>query len=59
MWVKGKATGKGKFTHIDGDTYYGEWKDDKAHGYGVYIHYKTGSKYEGYWENDMQHGSGV
>ncbi len=59
MWAKGKASGKGKFTHVDGDIYDGEWKDDKANGYGVYIHAKTGARYEGYWENDMQHGSGV
>jgi hypothetical protein len=49
MWAKGKAAGKGKFTHITGDTYEGEWKDDKAHGYGVCIHAKSGARYEGYW----------
>lgn len=36
----------GKFTHVDGDVYDGEWKDDKACGYGTYKHY-NGAKYEG------------
>jgi hypothetical protein len=54
MWVNGKATGEGKFTHVNGDTYKGEWCDDKAHGYGVYIHQRTGARYEGYWEKDVK-----
>ena len=41
----------------DGDVYEGEWKDDKANGFGIY-YYSNGNKYEGYWENDCQHGYG-
>jgi hypothetical protein len=28
------------------------WEDDKANGYGVYVHV-NGAKYEGYWRNDL------
>ena len=31
--------------------YKGEWKDDKAHGRGVYTHV-DGSRYEGEWLED-------
>lgn len=36
----------------------GEWKDDKANGFGVYVHI-NGAKYEGYWKDDLQDGYGV
>lgn len=49
---------QGKLIHADGDIYEGEWKDDKANGFGVYIHV-NGAKYEGEWLNDKQHGQGV
>lgn len=39
--------------HFDGEAYHGEWRDDKAHGYGVY-YYKDGSTYEGQWADDHQ-----
>ncbi len=29
----------------------GNWENDKANGYGVYIH-ANGSKYEGEWKDD-------
>jgi len=32
--------------------YEGEWQEDKANGYGVYVHV-NGAKYEGYWKNDL------
>jgi hypothetical protein len=32
--------------------YEGEWVDDKANGYGVYVHV-NGAKYEGNWKNDL------
>lgn len=44
QWVNNRATGKGKFIHVDGDIYTGEWKDDKANGYGVYTH-NNGARY--------------
>ena len=36
----------------------GEWEDDKANGYGIYIHV-NGAQYEGYWKNDLQDGQGM
>lgn len=30
----------------------GEWEDDKANGYGFYVHV-NGAKYDGYWKNDL------
>ncbi len=30
----------------------GEWKNDKANGYGVYRH-ANGAVYEGHWKEDM------
>ena len=37
------------------DVYEGEWRDDKANGYGVYVHV-NGARYEGHWKNDLQDG---
>jgi hypothetical protein len=37
--------------------YIGNWENDKANGYGVYLH-SNGSKYEGDWKDDKQHGKG-
>ena len=36
----------------------GNWENDKANGYGIYIH-ANGSKYEGEWRDDKQHGYGA
>lgn len=36
---------------MDGDSYIGEWADDRANGYGVYRQ-SNGAVYEGYWRND-------
>ena len=36
----------------------GSWADDKANGYGVYIHV-NGAKYEGQWKDDLQEGYGI
>ncbi|CAJ1369208.1 unnamed protein product [Effrenium voratum] len=56
----------------DGARYEGQWKGDKAHGWGRFVHadgdvYEGewaadtahGSKYEGQWEYDRQHGQGI
>lgn len=42
-------------THSNGDIYDGIWKDDKAHGFGIFLD-GTNAKYEGFWENDLQSG---
>jgi len=41
-----RACGNGKFIYADGDTYEGNWYNDKANGFGVYKHL-NGAKYEG------------
>jgi len=48
--------GQGKFTYPNGDTYDGQWIDNKASGQGTF---KTrGSLYSGSWECDLKHGQG-
>lgn len=42
---------------INGDSYEGEYMNDKKNGKGIYI-WKNGSKYEGNFENDYRHGYG-
>lgn len=44
--------GRGKFTHVDGDIYDGDWKDGVAEGFGIF-YYKNNGKYEGEWLNDV------
>lgn len=39
-------------THANGDIYEGEWKNDKANGYGVFIDCNN-SRYEGSWLEDF------
>ena len=46
------AHGDGKFFHVDGDVYDGQWKHDKANGIGTYIH-GNGARYEGEWKDDL------
>ncbi len=43
--------------HADGDCYEGEWREDKAHGKGKYLH-ANNAYYEGDWSYDKQHGIG-
>lgn len=40
----GRAQGKGKFKHVKGEVFEGEWRYDKAQGYGIYLH-TNGAKY--------------
>ena len=35
----------------------GQWKDDKAHGKGKFVH-TDGDVYEGEWQNNRKHGKG-
>lgn len=45
------SEGKGRLIHADGDVYIGNWKKDKANGFGVYLHIDN-AKYEGEWLDD-------
>lgn len=66
----GKRCGKGSMIYLNGNDnlcswddngkngiYYGEWHNDKKHGYGTFIN--NGEKYIGYWDNDKKHGEGI
>lgn len=37
--------------------YKGQWKDNRANGYGQYFHLE-GAEYTGFWLNDRQNGRG-
>jgi hypothetical protein len=43
--------GYGSITYAKGDKYEGNFKNEKRHGYGIYI-YKDGSKDEGIWHKN-------
>lgn len=43
-------------TYKNGDSYSGQWKSDKRHGYGVYKFEKLGQVAEGYYENNKEIG---
>ena len=47
-FVDGLKEGTGKYVWKS-NIYYGEWKNDKQNGYGIY--YKDGKKIKGLWEN--------
>ena len=52
LWLENKASGNGRFEHINGDVYDGDWLDDKANGYGIYKH-ANGALYEGNWKDNL------
>lgn len=41
-----KAEGTGTYGHYKGSKYYGNWKEDKQHGFGTEI-WPDGAKFEG------------
>ncbi len=49
---------KKKVSEPDGSTYEGDFKDNKRHGYGLWIR-PDGTKYAGMWENNKPHGEGT
>ena len=56
--VNGLAMGKGTCYFINGDSYEGDWKNNKEEGKGIY-RYKSGDIYEGDFKNDIRHGKGI
>ena len=48
----------GTQTFDNGDSYTGQFKDDKKHGKGI-LTSLNGRTYDGCWENDIPHGPGV
>lgn len=53
-----QKNGRGKMIYNNGDTYDGEWINNKKHGRGIMI-YKNMDTYDGSWENDMMDGYGT
>ena len=50
-------SGQGTFDWPDGRHYFGEYKNDKKHGFGEFS-WSNGRKYVGEWMNGKFHGSG-
>ena len=48
----------GSHTFPNGNTYVGEWQNNKYNGQGTFI-FKSGEKYEGEFKNDKRHGQGT
>ncbi|MFO0000445.1 MAG: phosphatidylinositol-4-phosphate 5-kinase, partial [bacterium] len=44
--IDGRRSNKGIYFYKNGDTYIGDWRDDKFHGHGYYI-FAKGERYEG------------
>ena len=55
---KDKKCGKGKIWFESGDTYEGEFNDNKFNGYGHYIWAKNKQEYKGNYINGKYHGEG-
>jgi len=51
-------TGQGTYTHSDGSSYEGEWKDGKQDGQGTYT-WSDGKKYVGEWKEGYKTGKGI
>lgn len=58
MYVDGVKQGLGKMVFPNGDTYHGEWKQDKIHSDGSYM-YANGDIFSGKFENGIRVGKGT
>ena len=54
---RGKYT-LGKDTQWAGNSYEGEWTNDRMHGEGIYK-FSNGNVYSGQWKDDRMHGTGT
>lgn len=50
--------GKGILKFFNGDTCFGEWKNDLLHGYAVYI-FANSCRYEGEFQEGARNGFGI
>lgn len=57
-YIDGVKQGLGKMTFPNGDTYHGEWKQDKMHGDGSYM-YVNGDIFSGKFDNGIRVGKGT
>ncbi|KAG5187830.1 radial spoke protein 10 [Tribonema minus] len=58
-YVDGAKCGTGKMTYPNGDTYWGEWKDNLHHGEGTYTYKASSDIYSGTWEAGQKSGQGT
>ncbi len=56
-WLEGVLS-EGTQTWLNGDTYVGQWQNDRKHGEGT-LTLASGIKYVGQWQEDRQHGEGT
>lgn len=52
-----KRHGRGKYVGANGETYEGDYSENKPHGRGKIV-YANGDTYEGEWRKDKKHGIG-
>jgi hypothetical protein len=57
-WHALKLHGAVKVTNIDGNTYWGEYKNDKKEGFGTF-EFDDGERYNGQFMQDNIHGYGI
>ncbi len=50
--------GYGIVRWTDGETYHGQFNEDKREGYGI-MKYASNDEYDGQWENDNRSGEAV
>eukprot|EP01061_Rhynchopus_euleeides_P004985 TRINITY_DN14225_c0_g1_i1.p1 TRINITY_DN14225_c0_g1~~TRINITY_DN14225_c0_g1_i1.p1 ORF type:complete len:344 (+),score=111.79 TRINITY_DN14225_c0_g1_i1:182-1213(+) len=58
-FLETKKEGRGFWKHPEGETYEGEYHDNRQHGWGVYDFPDTGKRYAGQWVDGMMNGDGV
>ncbi len=50
--------GDGVYIDKNSNRYEGQWKNDRAEGYGIKV-FAKGDKHEGYYSNDKRNGFGT
>lgn len=56
---EGVRHGKGVYQYVDGQTYMGDWKDGRMHGYGKLYYQDKKLRYEGEFYQGLFHGHGI
>jgi hypothetical protein len=55
--------GTGTYSSANGNKYFGQWKDGKANGFGIFYFSQNNSQffesYEGNWLDNKKHGEGT
>lgn len=56
--AEGRKHGHGTLSFDTGDTYTGQWRNDRMNGEGTYV-FADGDKYVGQWQDGKMHGRGT